>query len=528
MRRKQFSRPFRLGPFDPALKSEDKPVNAQDQSSIGTSQTGKMTSTPKTSSTRSLTSLPPEIILRLLEESRPDGFQNLTLTSKTVYNLAGSRLIQEHNAFKHRYSTCLVDGRDPDPDPENPNFDLENPNFTNLFIHPVYLLQEIQANPTVAGYVKYLELEDCGECNQGDVKDKAKQLDLTFLENSFYLKKAKQGSKKWADAVSEGNEIYGKILLLMLLPNVETLRLYDTWAWKHKNSSNDGADRVLDAIATDDRPQRVLSRLIQIVPWSSDDEFGSSLDTVRPFMALPSMRRLIGFQLVAESGGISNGAYAWPFGEQASPVKAVECTSGAVDREHLEVFLAPMKSLQSFKWDHGCFGEGTGYFFNGGAFFNCLKSHVSKTLTQLTLTCWGHSLTAIDSFRAFERLEYLEFEVKLLYGERDEGESDEKVLDRLDWFSWKMDYGKFTPPKLIDILPASLRRTRLINNLEQDKLIPLFDSFVEGKSTHLPALSKIEIASKVSFSEELLEQMRETGIEVERSDSTQASHYITL
>lgn len=497
--------------------NEGLPLNGRDQSSQTTSLANNITFEPAMRNSMSLTAMPRDVVIQIIEESRPDGFERLVLTSKAVYNLAAPQIIPEHNDFKSRYSTCIVGGQDSGPGIP-----------TNYFYHPTYLLQELQVNPLAARYVKRLELDNCEECNQEDVKARAKQLDFTMLKDNFYLRETNQNARRWTDLILDGNALYGTVLLFLMLLDVETLRLHYLWELKYEESKNDDARQVLDAIAIDDRPQRALSRLNQMAPWDSDERSGISFDVVRPFMALSSMRRLVAFRMVAGDGEHNGAKYTWPYGNRVSQVEHVECTGGSADRDGLEAFLTSMRNLRIFKWDHGGFGNGTGYFFNGGAFMNCVKRRVSETLVQLTLTSWTDSLTAVDSFKEFRRLEYLEFEGKFLYGEQDQGESDEKLLGRLGGHDWKIDYGKFQPPRLIDILPSSLCRLRLINSLEQINCAILFDGFAEAREVCLPALSRIELATKESFPEELIDKMKKGRIDFGHSDYTRATHYITV
>ena len=91
--------------------------------------------------------LPVEILLEIVEESRPDGFEGLASTSKRFFTIA-RRLIKSHNCLKKVYSS--------------PSLGLWPSHSCNKLIYDVLL------DPLVARYSKYLRCPHLDLCRPHD------------------------------------------------------------------------------------------------------------------------------------------------------------------------------------------------------------------------------------------------------------------------------------------------------------------------------------------------------------------------
>jgi len=74
-----------------------------------------------------------------------------------------------------------------------------------------------------------------------------------------------------------------------------------------------------------------LSQLAVIEPWTSDDESGTAFQTLTLFLGIPSLRKVVGFQMEADQFG---SGFWWPWGsERWSSIREVELTMSGINDE---------------------------------------------------------------------------------------------------------------------------------------------------------------------------------------------------
>lgn len=251
-----------------------------------------------------------------------------------------------------------------------------------------------------------------------------------------------------------------------------------------------------------EQPNAPLSQLAVIEPWNSHEATGTPLQILAPFLALPSMRKIVVNQLEADH---NEHDFDWPWGDsRPSPVEEIEFTSSAVSATQIERFLEPLKNLKAFRYSYGFFGDGGAGQWDGGEFVAALRrSPAAKTLEVLSLAAENlASSSAISTFKGLDRLRDLELDISLLLGKAECGEGD--LADRdinEDFDAYPINNGSVILVRLVDILPPTICSIKLllhsiapIGGRRVNDCQKLFNGLA-GERDKLPNLKEVQLCA---------------------------------
>ena len=478
----------------------------------------------------SLLSLPNEILLQIVEDSRPDDFEHLTQTCKLLHNIA-KPLNKEHKHFKHLYSSPMLGSS------SHSEKDCNE------------ILFEALLDPLAARYPKYLRCYDkeirffnkplIHYCL--DNRDVVKE----FLHKSTFLKRATFpiGPKmvdptdvpafhhdlaKWENNVKAGISQFVITALLLLLPGLEDITLSPS------EFEREYFDSVMDIVARDAIAGMVhpLSRLRSINIQYCDDcfndgspmqiESGTPIQTLAPFVALPSIRRIVGQRLEGDGS-----RYNWPYDGHLSNIEELIFLKCSVDPPQLYSLLQPMYRLRVFRYSHLQSG-GLGEYWEAAGVLRVLSESVGSTLEELSLTTSGDPpWSVVQTFKGFQRLKKLEFSTRLLYDDAfddDDYIADLELNERYDRVPRRNSLESAEAVRLIDILPATVRNLLVVWDSNDSRSKQLFDCFTSSYEDSLLNLDKIvfhipEWASSIDVSyDSIIDEIRRTGIKVTEYD----------
>lgn len=243
-------------------------------------------------------------------------------------------------------------------------------------------------------------------------------------------------------------------------------------------------------------PNSALLQLLVIEPWSSDEEFGTPFQVLVPFLGLPSLRKIVGFQMEAAQLGRD---FWWPWANGYSSLEELELTSSGISATQTRRILAPMRCLRTLKYHHAGFGDGAGYEWDGGAFLAGIRdSPAVETLEELSLSISSGfpCFSGVGSMKRFRRLRWLELSVELLLPDVEQGHGD-----LADWEirnnvenapRQNPNEGRVTT-RLVDILPASIQEVRLLVG----ETVKSFEEMYEGlvvERNQVPYLAVIQLS----------------------------------
>lgn len=446
-----------------------------------------------------LLALPNELLVRIIDELSPEGFEAFALANKALHSVAGPSIVR-HNSLKRRWNSITV-GYTSTVHRNRRSRDNEQ-NET--------LLRELVASPAAAKYIQVLrgskEVDQPIEFDDTTIEIVRQELD--YLIHSSLLSEA--DIPKWHDHILAGEIAPIIAMLLARCPNLKILCLMNFLEC-------DELSGVVNAIASSESgllKSRLfstygpLSALHTLYIYYEDihDNIPLHFSTLHfsiPFLALPSMRRLVGYHLEADhhpdADWYTSSDFHWPYDGHSSNVRDVEVTDSAVSATHIRTFLQTLPHLRSLKWQHCGNHQGAGKYWNGGAFLKAICEEVGPQLEKFCLTtaAFNKSLTALESFKGLSSLKYLEFSACLLVGEQECGVSDKKLMER---------YGPFLdippirhPKKLFEILPATLERLRLLmlmNEIQFSLVEDMFDGLDQVKQETLPLLTEVTLCCK--------------------------------
>ena len=403
-----------------------------------------------------LLSLPNELLSITITETIPESFENYALSCRRIHELS-KPWISEYRHLKEelisKYEHC------------GDHYKKAS------YVNPIELLDHIMQRPFITRYIKFAEF------SQIEVKDiearrhpKTDKSDggRSLLKASSVIPRALVSSSPtlriqegvplvhhdidaWYEQILYGHPGPVITLLLTLLTHLNSLSLWDTWKYEREYLNSIMMTIATDILTTSDsctRGKLPLSRLEMVYLHCEDDEDGTPLQTLAPFIALPSLRTSSGHHIESDYSD-----FIWPFPGHDSKVEKIIFTESAISAEKIHRFLEPLRSLKSLYYSHNCLGGGSGYLWNGGGFLNAVIACAGEYLEELHLNIGSvMSLTRLESFHPFKKLRKLYFYAPLLLGDFDEGKGDEAVFER---------HGQ-NPPELEDLL-------------QRDQMIDLWD-----------------------------------------------------
>lgn len=426
-----------------------------------------------------LLDLPNELLQCILDASRPHGFESFALTCHRLHDLSQPQ-ISSHNQLKKIYTSvhCRSDSD---------------------CAHPYALIQRIWTRPLAAPYVRRASCSiSPGRRNPPDTQHLASDWPTTlsrWLQASLYFERANVNAghlELWRDrmlACHSGSDV---AMLLTLLPNLEWLAItgYISESPEIQLQLIDLTISLIvqDAIAGLSHPLSNL-RTVFIQLYASP---AFSVQTLAPFIALPSLERLLTY---SDWAGPPHQDYNWPYGPHQSNLQTFELFDTFTNPSQLQRILLPMRQLRSFRYlnDDG-FCEYLPFLDTAG----CVRSLidcVGPTLEELTFTGRSGRHTAFESLKAFPKLKRLEIRLVLLSNPRESSSC----------------------PRLIDILPPTLQDLILWCDTASCPLHT--DRLFEGFSTHpkqaLPKLERLNLVERhEDHLEDVLQVLRSTGVQV--------------
>lgn len=317
----------------------------------------------------------------------------------------------------------------------------------------------------------------------------------------------------WTSKIVSGDLVAAASLLITLLPNLEKLRIADTCHYSDSQPFCWVLSSLLEAATDSKRDLTGLNAFKNLTELglhgSVDDRGGVDHYLSIEFNALPSLRTIKGRFI---DGGFGLGSDVF------IPVVSVEPNSDITTLEFhqssIEMFsfcrsIEKIKALQNFTYDFCAditVGEQT---WEPRAIVGLLQLFASRSLVHLELTGVTNIYSVrfrrgepfIGSLRAFEVLETLRLETVMLYKEVDG--TDDRTPDgppprnqyitpeitQDDWAGGRN--ALVEPERLVDILPASAKRLRLVGGLSNEEAKAMLEDLVELKDERIPNLRRI-------------------------------------
>lgn len=398
-----------------------------------------------------LLDLPNELLLQILDTSRPNEFEHFVLSCKHLHHLARD-LIVEHNRLKKDFGSLRLicySG--------SSSHSRESRRFAG---HAMMLLAKLSDMPLAVQYIRRLDFGRCDELPEGRTIEEF-MTDLERCETGCFamsesLRRVGVEADDWCDAVSDKSVVSSSthntdgltsrekaryfetlgdrafIVLLLHAVNLRQLHIH------HRTRMTFFNDRsyvsAIEKLArsdvgerSDQNPRmiqpasRPLGRLEVLGPWRSDTEFGTPVQAIAPFLLIPSLKKIVGFQYCAagdRQAGLRDQwywTYDWPYRCECA-IEEIELSQSAISPVNLREFLKPMQSLRSFRHLHNSFGNGAGVDWDPASFLAVIGECCGRTLQDLTLATRSRcDFVPMDwSFMAFEQLRTLEIDAALL------------------------------------------------------------------------------------------------------------------
>ena len=361
-----------------------------------------------------LTSLPTELLNGIIEQTLPEGFENLAVTCKKLHTLCAP-FIEHHNKLRSHFY----------------NFSYYERFDKSFNVHTAFdLISRIATEPIVARYIRHADFEADSQrlswrCFDLAHPDASKANIVRLFANSPYLKQAGLSWKEFYTEIEEDLEarrvsMHAAAFLLTLLPNIKTLQLPRFW------KPLDATDRLIDAVAHKARQPQLpfdtpgLAQVTKIGPFAkvySVDHF--DLDWASPFLALPRVRDFRSCSCVKWTSGnliITPNAPPRIFAETLAKVELESC---CIDEEGIARFLENTPRLKTFSYSHSTKTNDEQQDWNIGKFVTAIEHKVGTHLEQLSIVIrtLRDSITPNKvSMREFQRLQRLCFPMELALG----------------------------------------------------------------------------------------------------------------
>ena len=296
-------------------------------------------------------------------------------------------------------------------------------------------------------------------------------------------------ARGWISDIISGDLEAAASLLVALLPNLRNLRIIDGWRYLDLPPFYAILERILETAADLEQNLKGLNsfkHLVEVDLQGLDDDDGPDFATCSIFSALPSIRTVKGRFVSGESE------------RSLRYITTLELYQSAIDRHGFYKCIREIKSLQRFTYD---FSAATALVdatpWQPRVIVEYLRWYASKSLVHLELTGiidvddveFRSGEPFIGNLRAFKVLETLRLETMMLYKEVEEIDEDEVEIivdDRAGGRTALVE-----PERLVDILPASAKRLRLVGGLSDDEALAMLADVVELKNERIPNFRRI-------------------------------------
>ncbi|KAI1634706.1 hypothetical protein F4809DRAFT_665228 [Biscogniauxia mediterranea] len=449
-----------------------------------------------------LLELPTELLRNIIHQSIPEGFENVMLSCRTIYE-CGNAFVNDYNRKRNAYrlvSFNVCDSR-----------------------NALYWLHRIAEEPGLSHYIRTADLKgykaymQCGTPGafSEELRKSPAYLEFPKLrENEAALQRIRElitssaylGSDVdldfWTSALLSDlgdadryieHDFFAGVFFLTLLPNARTLTL--PWNSNYVPSSSDAEtngtrlyEGVFDRIQQKARGPHVEAAALGHVKrleylLQADYDVKENAGFLSPLLVLPRLEELYATSLVATAFA---HPFRWKYPGAFSGLRRIELVHCALDAAGV----------------HGCKHHGVEAYWDAGRFVAAVGRHAGARLRRLAVTAEARGLnevvTAVTSMREFARLETLEAHYAYFCGPSVESgeQASMGVPPRPGYERWTVGA---TPP-LRQILPRSLRRFVLF--VEPDgycpiggakPLFPLFSGFASARSSAFPGLESCEV-----------------------------------
>ena len=324
----------------------------------------------------------------------------------------------------------------------------------------------------------------------------------------------------WTSHIVSGDLEAVACLLITLLPNLEKLRIVDRCRYSESPPFYWTLNCLLDGAMNSECNLTGLNsfkKLSEVGLHGSGDGSGVDFLVGTDFSALPSIRTIKGRNVDGEDE-LSGSFYKTPpFPHTIRPysdITTLEFHQSSIDMNSFFHFIRRIKSLRNFTYDFSAattVGEQT---WEPRGIVLLLLSFASRSLVHLELTGvtdiysvkFRRGEPFIGSLRAFEVLETLRLETVMLYKEVEgtvDTTPDEMAVVMLGWVQgssiprtseddWAGGRNALVEPeRLVDILPASAKRLRLVGGLSNEEADAMLEDLVEMKDERIPNLRSI-------------------------------------
>ncbi|KAL8672283.1 MAG: hypothetical protein Q9168_003254 [Polycauliona sp. 1 TL-2023] len=449
------------------------------------------------SPTVDLLGLPNEILLRILEHGIcHKDLENVTLSCKTIFDLA--KLAREkHLKIKERFSTFIVGDLQLYNGTEEP--------IINRSFHPVFALQELLANRDVA--VDYCQTLKIGGVAHGgyvtsqyedDVTEEAVSItqDLELQLKALAEQEPFKGNDDWFEQQLEGTYDLAYAIPLTFLHNITVLELVNCSDFLQRIDRDVWDDHKALAAMRDSH-----HRLQEIRLFGNHEDGGEDMEVFASFADLPSVRRLHGLHVTAESKR-SEGCFLF---EQASHITEIHLECSSIESFYLERLLGFIEGLEKFYYEHNR-SINEMILHSGRGIICALRQYARETLQTLTYFDSSPETTAEDesvgchlpSLHDFLVLRHVAIEYALFKPESS-SECNEDDNERMY--------------KLVDIMPSSLETLELYGRISKAEASFLFDAFCKQRKSRLPKLRKISVQRECDLDQSIQNDCEELGIE---------------
>lgn len=448
----------------------------------------------------SLLDLPNEVLLKIIEEeTRHKDFENLTLCCKELYTLA-ARARAKHLQTKRKFATFIVGDLHLYNGLEEPVVPRE--------VHPVFALQELLAHQDVAvEYCRTLKLGGVTSAGyvtgqyDADVTDEAFTITQKLAPQLKALTEQEPfaDTDEWFERQLEGVCCLPYAVPLTFLHNITALELVncsellqglDDHVWNDHN--------VFSGLQTSHHSLQEVRLL------GTHDE-GAEFEVLASFTDIPSVRRLYGLHVVANSKKIEEGDFPYTRFHGITEIH-IECSS--IGSPYFARLLGSIGALEDFYYEHNQSIDDQAPC-SGRKIICALQQHARETLQTLTYLDSSQESRGKESYMCYRTslqdflvLRHVAIEYPILKHEH--GVWCDEVSMRMY--------------KLVDVMPRTLETLELFGPMSDIEVALLFSGLRERREERLPKLRKISMKRDLNLDQEVQDDCKELGIELATVD----------
>ena len=440
-----------------------------------------------------LLSLPDEILVEIIEDTRPDSVRSFVKCCKSMWIL-GARVLQQHQQDMDRFQDSKIELCFP-------------MSRRNAITYPYTFLSDILLKPRRALYVKNLLVQNykvdyaLGQSLKATHRELVSAMvdgpcGLLFrgvVECPYIHDNA---TSEWLASFRRGDTHEAVCLALTLLPNLEVLSLMH---WEAKSC----AQLIFEILKTNQSPHckipgpLPLHKLHTVIIENARNHSPPFEDSGihEMCMMLPSLRKLYAKRTVCDFDH-------WPSGDEfpiESNVTDIAIEESAVNAESFARLFSRIKCLQSLTYSNWIWGHAHGDH-TAMSFKETLAQYAIHTLTHLELDyCMGTGMRPfylfVGSLRQFQTLKHLRIQGNM-FQENFNGPDESSIID------------------ILPFLPASIETLTLLPQDEDPRTTYTLDDLPKKKEECVPNLSKITCESSFPFADEMFHDWVTAGVEL--------------